>query len=124
MGVMDDNKGAGNKTIEEIKSYVSMEVEYAKIVLVEKLAEIFSTIAIVAVVIVMCSGVLFYLSFSFVAYMDEILGSEVLAYMVVSGLIALLLLILLLLKKWLVINPIARFLSKLLLTPPAKDKKQ
>lgn len=118
-----DKSGTGNRGIDEIKNYVSMEVEYAKISLVEKLAEIFSTIAIVAIVLIMCSGVLFYLSFSFVAYMDEILGSEVLAYLVVSGLIALLLLLLIVLRKWLVINPIARFLSRLLLTPDDKGEK-
>lgn len=100
-----------------------MEMEYAKITLVEKLAEIFSTVAIVAIVVIMCSGVLFYMSFSLVAYLSEVLCSEVLAYLCVSGIIALVLVILMLLRKRIVINPIARFLSKLLLTPPAKDQK-
>lgn len=118
-----NNGGKGTKIIDDIKDYVSMEVEYAKITLVEKLAEIFSTIAIIAIVMIMCGGILFYLSFSFVAYMDDILGSEILAFLVVSGVIALLLLIILAIRKWIIINPIARFLSKLLLTPPAKDEK-
>lgn len=116
-----EDKESGNKTVNEIKDYVSLEVNYAKLLLVEKLSELFSMIAIVAIVAVMCAGVIFYASFALVSYLSEILCSDVLAYLSVSMIIVLVLILLLVMRKRLIVNPIARFLSKLFLKAPKGD---
>lgn len=106
------------RTWDEVKRYLSMQVDYAKLTATEKLTVLLSAIAVIAVVLILGTGVLFYLSFAFVQMLAIWLGDALWAYLVMSGIFAVVLaLVFIFRNKW-IIDPVARFLSKLFLSPP------
>ncbi|MEG0012081.1 MAG: phage holin family protein [Muribaculaceae bacterium] len=106
-----------HKTWEEVKKYLTLQLEYSKLTAIEKLTIILSAMAVSAVALILGAGVLFYLSFALVHSIEEWIGSTVWAYLLVSLFFAIVLIFVFVLKKRLIIDPIARFLSKLFLDP-------
>ena len=103
--------------VEEIKRYVTLQVDYSKLTVVEKMVVLLSTAAVSGIVGALAICVLFYLSLSLESYLTQVLGCQWGAYLIVASLYLILMGVVIGLRDKLIINPIAKFLSKLFLTP-------
>ena len=109
----DKNRGLLSSIISEIKKYLSVEADYIKLTATEKLTVLLSSIAVVSVVFVFACLALLYLSFALIFAVESWLGSIVGAFCIVGAVMALLALLAVKMKRQLIVDPIARFLSKL-----------
>jgi len=100
---------------DEVKKYIELQTEYVKVEFVEKLTILFSTILIIGLIIILAITALFYFSFSMAYLLEPVLGSIALSFGIVSGVFVLLILLLFLFRKRIIIIPVVKFLSKLLL---------
>lgn len=119
--MQDQPESKYKRTWDEIKEYLSLQVDYVKLTFTEKLTELLSAIALVAVLIILGVGVLFYLSFACVQMLALWLGSILGAYLIMSGIFVAIIVLVLIFKKQWITDPVARFLSKLFLSLHDKD---
>lgn len=96
------------------RDWVKLEVEYAKLTVADKFTVLLSAMIIGAICLLMGMVVLILLSLSLVE-LFKMMMVPALAYLAVSGIICLLILILYLLRNPLLLNPIARFITRLLI---------
>jgi len=104
----------------DVKKYVELQTEYVKVEFVEKLTILLSTLLIIALILILVMAALFYLFFSIAYALEPVLGSLALSFGVISGIYVLLIAVLFLLRKRIIINPLAKFLSNLFLTKTNK----
>lgn len=104
----------------EIKKYLTLQIDYAKLTAVEKITILVSSMTFVGIVIVLSTCTLFFLSEALVDWLVQIFKSECIANLIVCGAFLFLLLIVFIFKKTLIINPVAKFVTKLFLNPPKK----
>lgn len=105
------------KLFTEARKFFSLEWDYTKLTAVEKLAVLLSATAFVAVVIIIATFALSYLFSALIAVLAAALGCEWGAQLIASALLLLLLLVVVTFKQRLIVDPIARFVSKLFLKP-------
>ena len=99
----------------ELKKYLTLQIDYAKLNTVEKLVVLLSAIAMVAVMLILGACVLFYLSFAVVFMLSDAIGSTWGAYLIVSGIFLVLMLVVYALRQKLILDPVSRFLTRLFL---------
>lgn len=104
----------------EIKKYLTLQVDYAKYTIVEKMIILFSAMAMALILGALGFGVLFYLSISLSSLLASAIGSEWGAHLIVAGLYAVLLVLVVVNKRRWIENPIALFITKLFLKPNDK----
>lgn len=97
----------------ELKKYLTLQIDYAKLTSVEKLVVLLSAIALVAVMIILGACVLFYLSFAVVFMLSDAIGCTWGAYLIVSGVFVVMMLAVYAMRQKLILDPVARFLTKL-----------
>lgn len=114
---MSSSENSYIKLWDEIKKYFSLQIEYAKLSATEKLTIILTAIAVIGVALILGGMALLYLSFALVYLIESWIGSTAGAYLIVSVIILVILAIILMCRKKLILNPIARFISKLFLDP-------
>ncbi len=109
------------KITEEIKdiltqsvSWAKLEVEYIKLTAAEKLIVLLSTMIILGVLMVLLLPVFIMLLFA-LADVFKLLMSPALAYLSVAGIVLILIFLLFVFRKTLVIDPVARFMTRLIL---------
>lgn len=105
------------KLLTEARRYFSLEWDYTKLTAVEKLAVLLSAIAFVAVVIIIGTFVLHYLFSALISVLTSALGCAWGAHLIAAAILLLLLLVVVAFKKQIIVDPIARFVSKLFLKP-------
>lgn len=105
---------------QEVRKLVSLEVENARLMLTEKLTLLFGRLALVAVCFILAACVVIFLSMSVSDLLLQSLSPWA-TYMIVAGFYALLIILLAIFRKALIIDPIARYLSSVLLDPPASS---
>lgn len=98
--------------ISQSKSWLKLEVEYAKLTVAEKVTVLMSTLIIGAVFMMFGMLVLLLLAFALVELFCMMMVPA-LAYVATAGVIILLLVVFYLLKKPLLLNPIARMLTRI-----------
>lgn len=103
--------------IQEGKRYLKLEFNYSKLTAVEKLSILLSSIAVVAVMTILGAFILIYLASTLSTMIAEAAGAAWVGNLVVAAIFIVLLLIVLALRKSIIIDPITRFLTKLLLNP-------
>ncbi|MDE5773574.1 MAG: phage holin family protein [Muribaculaceae bacterium] len=99
------------------KEWIELEIEYAKLTMAEKFTILLSTLVLGAVCLLMFMVVLILLSFALVDVF-KLLMAPGLAYLSVAGVLIVLIVIVYLLRKPLLLNPIARLISKLIVGNP------
>ena len=99
----------------ELKKYLTLQIDYAKLTTVEKLVVLLSAIAMVAVMLILGACVLFYLSFAVVFMLSDAIGSTWGAYLIVSGIFLVLMVGVYALRQKLILDPVSRFLTRLFL---------
>lgn len=102
----------------EVKKYISLQIDYAKLTAVEKLTVLLSAIAFVGVVLVLFACAFFFLSAAFVEWLDSMLACKWLANLITCGIALLLIVLVFCFKKKLIMDPVAKFVTKLFLNPP------
>lgn len=97
------------------KDWVKLEVEYAKLTLAEKFTILASAMIIGAICLLLGIVVLILLSFSVVELFKMIMAPA-LAYLAVGGIVCLLIVLIFLFRRRILIDPIARFITRLFIT--------
>ena len=95
------------------KEWIELEIEYARLTLAEKFTVLLSTLVLGAVCLLMFIVVLMLLSLALVDVFKMFMTAG-LAYLSVAGILAVLIFVVYLLRKPLLLNPIARLISKLI----------
>ncbi|MBQ9466911.1 MAG: phage holin family protein [Muribaculaceae bacterium] len=103
------------KLLSEGKRFLQTEYNYGKLTATEKLIVFLSTIAVVAVGVIFGILALYFVSEAVVDVLTITLGSVWAANLVVAVIILAVMAILLFMRRQLIIDPIARFVTKLLL---------
>ena len=104
------------KLLLEFKKYLELQKEFVKLYATEKMTVILSAILIVTVLLLLGSIVLLFLTFALAYYLGDVLGSLSLGFGLISAFILLLTVIFYLNRNRMVIQPMARFMTKLILT--------
>ena len=104
------------KLLLEFKKYLEFQKEFVKLDATEKMTVILSAILIVTVLLLLGSIVLLFLTFALAYYLGDVLGSFSLGFGLISAFILLLTVIFYLNRNRMVIQPMARFMTKLILT--------
>ena len=104
------------KLLLELKKYLELQKEFVKLDATEKMTVILSAILIVTVLLLLGSIVLLFLTFALAYYLGDVLGSLSLGFGLISAFILLLTVIFYLNRNRMVIQPMARFMTKLILT--------
>lgn len=115
MSIGENNIQSIRNLIKEIKVYVELQKEYTRLELTEKLTILFSTMLFAIVLILLGLVVLFFLSLSFVYLLAPCVGGLPASYAITAGITLVGIGIIALLRKRIIINPIANFVAKLFL---------
>lgn len=105
--------------VNDIKSWLSLEVEYMKLTAAEKISVLVSTLVLVIILFIVFMVVLIVFAFALVDLFNLFMPHS-LACVTVGGILLLFLGVLYLLRNSLVINPITKLITKLFLTPKKK----
>jgi len=105
------------RLITEARNTFSHEWQYGKLSGVEKLTILLSAVAFIVVLGVVGLFALHHLLAALITVLADALQCQWGAHLIVVGLLLLLVLVVVAFKKQLIVNPIARFLSKLFLKP-------
>lgn len=100
--------------IKESKDWVNLEIEYAKLTAAEKITTLLSTLIIGFVCLLLALVMLTCFAFALVEVF-KLFMSTGLAFLSVGGIICLLVVMLYLFRKPILLNPIARMLTKIFL---------
>ena len=103
--------------IDSIKQSAKVELEYSKLTLAEKLSILLSSGIIVLVLIIFAACALFLLEWGLTHWLVQLTGSLWIGVLVSLAVLLLILIVLFGYRKQLVINPVTRFVTKLLLNP-------
>lgn len=99
----------------EVKKYLKLQGEYAKLDLVEKLTILLSTLTLIFVLIILGTMAAFYLSFMLVYVLASATGSLVAGYAIIGGILILLAFIIYRLRQKIIFQPMVNFLARLFL---------
>jgi len=98
----------------ELRESLRLNVEYAKLTGAEKLATLLGIATLGLLIIIICSVVLFMISFGLTILLAKSTGMFG-ACMIMAGIYMVIVVVLFFLRKQLVFDPIARFISTLIL---------
>ncbi|MDE6206992.1 MAG: phage holin family protein [Muribaculaceae bacterium] len=103
-----------------VKRYVSLLIEDTRLNVTEKLTRLLSAVAMAALITIIGTVALVFISIACCVALTDVF-SPLWAFIIVAAFFVVLLVVLMLCKKALIINPIARFLSTLLLDAPHEN---
>ncbi len=103
------------------KTWISLEISYAKLTLAEKMTLLLTTLIIGFICALMGFVVIILFSFALVE-LFKLLMCPALAYVTVGGIILLCLVLLWLFREPLLLNPLARMLTRILITPHTENE--
>ncbi len=105
-----------NKLFQEFKNYIELLKEYVKLDSAEKLTVVFSAILTIAILLLLGSIVLLFLTFSLAYYLGDVLDNLPLGFGIIALAVLLLAVIFYSNRNRMVIQPIARFMTRLIIT--------
>lgn len=103
-----------------ISQYVKLLVEDTRLSLAEKLTRLFSAIALSALLTILCSVAMVFVSIAIALGLSELMN-PLWAFVIVAAFYLVVLVLLITCRNALIVNPIARFISRLLLPAPKKE---
>lgn len=119
---MDNGSSSASLLWQAFKKYIALNVESAKFTAAEKLTVLFAAVAFYFVAIALFIVVLIFVSMAICDVLSMYLPMYY-VYLLLAAFYCVSLLIIYALRKVLFLNPIARFISKLMLNPP-KDNNE
>ena len=115
MFLKEDSINNFKELFAEIKKYLDLQKQYAKLELTEKLSVLIATLVIGGIVLAIGTIALLYLSFALAYVLAEYVGGMGTSLAIIATILLLILLIIYLARKSLIINPVINFLAKLFL---------
>lgn len=112
--------------VEKVKKIGKLYLEDAKLNVTEKLSLVISAVVMVMACFLLGIALLICLALCAASALESVLA-PVWSFLIVGGIFAILIAVLLLLKEQIVVNPITKFVSKMLLNAPkenVKDEKE
>lgn len=103
--------------IDSLKQSAKVELEYSKLTLSEKLSILLSRGIIVLIIIIFAACALFLLEWGLTHWLIQLTDSLWIGVLVSLAVLMVILVVLFGYRKQLVINPVTRFVTKLLLNP-------
>ena len=104
----------------DVKQYISLQKEYTKLELVEKLTILISTLITALVLIILGMISLFYLLFTLAYILEPFVGGLKISFAIIAGVNILLILFVVYFRKKLIIKPMVNFLANLFLNDSNK----
>lgn len=102
---------------DEVKNYIATEVDYAKYSVTESTTVIVSKICLVCVIALLGTIALFFLAMSATEWLTTLLDSAACANLIVAAVFLIVITIVVIFRRALIVNPIARLISKAILKP-------
>lgn len=115
-----DNRSSFRQIFEEGKKYLTLQFDYVKLTATEKISLIGSMTLVLILALIFMTGAMFYLSFALVYLMESYIGL-MWSYAVLAGIALLCAVVVIVFRTPLIINPITRFLTKVLLSDNDKE---
>ena len=115
-----DNRSSFTQIFEEGKKYLTLQFDYVKLTATEKISLIGSMTLVLILALIFMTGAMFYLSFALVYLMEPYIGL-MWSYAVLAGIALLCAVVVIVFRTPLIINPITRFLTKVLLSDNDKE---
>ncbi len=100
---------------EEVKEYLKLNVENAKLSAAEKVVTLLSAVALGVIILVLGIFILIFLSISLAQLLCNFMHPAW-AYLIVGGVFLLISAVVILLRKTLIIDPVSRFISRIFLS--------
>lgn len=115
---MSEDKQPLHSIYDSVKRYITYNIDYARITVTEKLAVLLSSIAFYCVAGLIVALMIIFLSLG-VGHLLADTIAPIWAYVYVGGFYIVLFVLLIVFRQQLFINPITRFVSRLMLDDPA-----
>lgn len=113
------------ESIEELKSYLDLQLRYQKMIAAKKTSKLSSFAALFLILFSIAAGFILFFSFAFVWwYADGHSDKMMQGYLIVAGFYLLLAIVTIVFRKALLINPIRSFLTRLLFEDTESDEVQ
>lgn len=103
------------KLWDSLKSFLSLKAEDIKLLICEKATVLISTLIVCVVATILGAAILFFLTFAAAQWIGESLGLAW-AYFIIAGFYVLLIALVFLLRRPLILDPVARFITKVILS--------
>lgn len=100
---------------ESLKKFLQLKGEDLKLALCETATVLISTLVVTLAIIMLGTAVLLFLSYAVAQWIGASIGMDW-AYFIVAGFYLLIIILVVLLRKPLILDPVARFISKVLLS--------
>lgn len=108
----------------EVKKYLALQKRYTQLEIAEKLTILLSTLILVLIIIILSMVALFYLSFTLAYLLAHFVGSIITSFALITCIILILIATIYVLRKKLIINPMAKFIANLFIEDPVKKDEQ
>ena len=108
----------------ELKNYLTLQKKFLKLDTAEKLTVLLSAIAITAILLLLGSMILLYLTFALAYYLGDVMGSLPLGFSAIAVSLLLVLLFFYFNRKKYIIQPIARFMANLFINSTQDENEQ
>ena len=108
----------------EVKKYLALQKRYTQLEIAEKLTILLSTLILVLIIIILSMVALFYLSFTLAYLLAHLVGSIITSFALITCDMLILIAAVDLLRKKLIINPMAKFIANLFIEDPVKKDEQ
>lgn len=115
---MSDAENSYQKIFSEVKNLCNLEIENARLILSEKLTLLIGKITLTAVVFVMITAAMLFISMGVANLLMRVM-SPTATYAIVSGFYVLLAIVAAIFRRQLIVDPIARYISRVILDPPS-----
>lgn len=115
---VNEEESAYAKLYGEVKRLCGLEVENARLLLTEKLTLLLGRISLVAVSFVVSAAALVFLSMSVADFLLRGLA-PCWTYLIIGGFYVMIIVIVACFRRRLIVDPIARYISRVILDPPA-----
>lgn len=109
--------------LNQAKVFISSKYDYSKLTLAEKLSILLVQLAIFAIALIIGFSILMFMSFALVSTLSKATGSLALSYCIVAGIWTIICLLIFAFKTVLIVNPITRFVTKLMFNNPEDENK-
>lgn len=115
---MQDPENSYHKIFSEVRRLCNLQIENGKLMLTEKLTLLVAKITLTAVVFVMATAAMIFVSIA-VAHLLLRSMSPVATYAIVGAFYVIIAIIAMIFRRQLIVDPIARYISRVILDPPA-----
>ena len=100
---------------QQVKNHISLQLQYSKLTLAEKLTLLASRLILVMIAIMLGASVMLILSGALIVALAPVVGETWIACLIVAAIYLVLLLLVFAYRHSLIIDPVTRFITKLLL---------